>query len=420
MSFLSRCAVTFALNYLANSMRVNTKVGSNETQDVGADTKDCPRFPPIAGASDQCREAMYGTLVVGCVSAEGLHKGSFFDKSDPYCRVRLSDKSATESRGFLKKYKKFIARSASGQTGYKNNDLSPTWNEAFTFELVCPTSMAHLWQLEVAIKDKDIDADDDLGFAYVPLEQVVAGQMNGEKTLQIVTNKADSKDKRGKGKGKVKLFVQYCAPGDHSCKQGAVHSAGAAIESRSNIRVECGQSCYAHMKKVISVVDSARSKVQEAIQQDNLADHFDGLGDHYDDVGDHADDTGNHEAEAHAQHLEDRYDHLEDRAEANTKHAWKVAVADMGSLKRDLERTASTTCPGSAFVQSVVDAASPAFVSVKKKFKGSHAKAVSGRLNQAGAALKSLGHCLEQRWWAGETLPNIHSVSDHCQAYFAR
>jgi len=106
------------------------------------------------------------TYYVTAVRAEGIKDKDRFTKSDPYLVIDFAGKSV--------------------RTRTINNDLSPQWNETFTFN----TSSGKVKDIKLKLKDDDVGLDDTIGTAIVSSAEfpLYSGE---EKYVQIPVTKKE-------------------------------------------------------------------------------------------------------------------------------------------------------------------------------------------------------------------------------------
>jgi len=151
-----------------------------------------PRAPefvwPAREAAEGDDPVWHGQLVVTAESASDLRAAdmSLFGKgtSDPYVKLLTTTIPRPSTTWKSKVIKK---------------TLNPVWNETGSVQLITTTKPEFL----VEIWDEDLDADDFLGEAVLPLPT-----SPGEKQVDLVLNTNKSKNKRD-AKGAVKLRVEW-------------------------------------------------------------------------------------------------------------------------------------------------------------------------------------------------------------------
>jgi len=106
------------------------------------------------------------TWYITAVRAEGIKDKDRFTKSDPYLTIDFGGKSV--------------------RTRTINNDLSPAWNETFTFN----TSSGKTKDIRIRLKDDDVGLDDTIGTATISSGEfpLYSGE---EKYLQIPVTKSE-------------------------------------------------------------------------------------------------------------------------------------------------------------------------------------------------------------------------------------
>lgn len=232
-----------------NEQEVLKQQVSNDPEGEAVDTCDF-NLPPLDWQA--CGQPVVGTLIVGCISANGLYDndGWLMGKSDPFCRARLTDALNTEKRG---SYQKFVAVSQTLQTRTIKDDLNPSWNETFEFDVTCPQHPDlqgdRKFQLEVTIKDKDWLSSTQLGNVYIPFDDILHRQVKGTSTFPLLQNLADSNDVRSVA-GSVTLSIEWCPKGHDQCINKARAAAGSGL--RQEAAVDCNMACYRDLQSELA------------------------------------------------------------------------------------------------------------------------------------------------------------------------
>lgn len=386
-----------------------------ETEETTAATScgGLPSFGHISG--NQCGNALWGTLVVGCVSAFDLKKVDWFSESDPFCRVRISDRAAVETRGFWNRYGKYKPKSDDFRSAIKNDEPDPVWQEAFTFNFLCPQmpQNGHRYQVEVTLKDSGVTKNEFLGVVYEPIEKLISGEVAGEVTYDLSdVQRADSSDSRT-AKGRVKLFFKWCAPGDRDC----VHSAmtGAGLSSRNTQDIDCEMSCAKALHDAaIDAVKGVAHSIDRALQAERLHEHYEDMEDHWDSVGDHLEHGHNRQAEDHADRMEDHYDDLEDHYQDQADEYWAHARRQMSRLPDELRHITASTC-GSRASESIAQAAMGYSRLFPKKFKKRIADNAKYRgVRDIERKVNEKLACMKQQWKQGYLLTNLGEAQRGC------
>lgn len=397
--------------------------GRLQQQNKCAVASTLPTLKHIDGARGGCGDAMWGTLVVGCVSASDLHNADwsiFGRKSDPFCRIRLSDKTTTEARGWSivgNGYGKFEPRSETMSSRVIDNDLQPVWKEAFAFTMACPQNPIHdQYQLEVTVKDEDLTTTEFLGAVYVDLPGLIRsseGKAPRSEEFTLETNAADENDKR-KVKGSVSLVLQWCSHGDQGCVDRAVKEAGAST-LKQTVKVDCGMGCHNEFGDVLGLVDSARGKVREAMRAEDAEDRYDDIEDNYEEQAEHA----HGEERERLEQMHQMWKRAEEQAKQRKKRAWRDLQNQMTALQAGVGAKTQSSC-GTELVGSVSEAASGLeAVDVSDKFKGKRAAKVGSQLDSVRSKLQGIHDYVRSEWWAGRMLPNTRMVTPECHAYFS-
>lgn len=383
-----------SLPFMSFSFRSSAEFSVSATQG----SVQVPLLPSVAAAHDYCPSSAAGTLVVKCVSAEGLDKKDWFSKSDPYCSVLLSDSHEEESRGLTGK-KKAAAKSERMRTKTLDDTHEPEWEEAFGFNIVCP-DLPKSYQLEVILKHDQMLHDPTLGRVVLPLQDVM--QSSGkDQTFELQD-----------GSGTVVLSSHWCALGDSSC-------IGTLTE---DALVDCGQSCHKALRKAmyaeVKQISSLLSSVESAARMEEMADFMEDL---HDDAGDAAENRHGHEARADEEFhddQEDLWDDIGDGFEDSVKKHWKQARAQVHKLPEAMSTAARSVCHHSLSTAAMV-AASPARIA--KKYKKHELKSAEQSLKQVENNADSIFKQIVQQLREGNMMPHSNKALDQsCRDYFAR
>lgn len=405
-----------------------TAVSAAAARDNSSSQVECGSFPTTWSSSAACGGGVTGSLIVGCVSAQGLKNVDWlFGVSDPFCRVRLVDAKRTESRGWWNSYKKFVPVSETFNSKTINNNLDPVWNEAVEFKMMCPqhpdATGRHRYQLEVYLKDGDMTKSNFLGAVHIPFDDILGGRVSGIQNMPLKQNQADSGDSRST-QGNVKIVAQWCPTGDSACVQKALRDSGStapAMAKRPSVpshEVDCEQRCTRKMKpKLGKIVDDVIDDIKDAIRADEKAEHYDDLEDHYEELEDHAEDRGDHHAEEHFDDLQDHYEDLEEHYEDQAEEKWKDARKGMSKLIERALLVSRETCGPrvGAYVGQAEHYMNPP---PQKKFKGKEAKKAISQLKRVKSHFDGVSGCIHNRWSKGEFAPLREEVSPSCAEYY--
>lgn len=357
-----------------------------------------PQLPSVAAAHDYCPNSAAGTLVVKCVSAEGLDKKDWFSKSDPYCSMVLSDSNEEEARGFTLKMKAAM-KSERMRTRTLENTHKPEWEEAFAFNIVCP-HLPESYQLEVIIKHDRMIHDPTLGRVILPLRDVIESSGKDQQTFELHD-----------GSGRVVLQSHWCALGDSSC-------IGALTD---DALVDCGQSCHKALRKAmyaeVGHISSLLSSVQSAARMEAVADFMEDL---HDNAGDAAENRHGHRARAEEDYhdtQEDMWDDIGDHFEDNVKKYWKQARRKVEQLPEAMASAAQSVCHHSLSA-AARSAASPA--GIAKKYTSHALRYAERQLKVVEDNADSIFELMVQQLRVGSMMPRSDtSLRQSCQGYFA-
>jgi len=192
----------------------------------------------LSGARDTCPQSVAGTLVVGCIGAQGLYQADHHSASDPYCRVRIRDASVYERFGTRKHH---VLRSSSLRSRVIHNRNNPRWREAFGIDMVCP-ALPYSYQLQVTIKDKSRrKRSRTLGNVFVDASEVVNRRV-ASRRFRFVD-----------GPGSIAISLHWCPLGDHGCISQAARAAGAhGLSGRTSIG-DCGEGCHSVLSNAMRI-----------------------------------------------------------------------------------------------------------------------------------------------------------------------
>lgn len=348
-------------------------------------------LPPIN--TEACHNPLDGSLVVGCVWANGLKDADGWGKSDPYCQVRLTDAMHTEVQGG---YHEFVPRSSSFTTRYRQGNLNPTWQEAFEFTALCPehpdAKNTHKYQIEVTIKDSDAtNADDMLGNVYIPIDDAMSGKISGTREFTLQQNLADSTDTRHV-QGTVTLHVKWCPLNSRGCIDEAARASGTR-ETQKTL-VQCGMSCGSKLRpKIDSRINDILSRMNDAKE-----------------------DYANARV---ARSNPDAGVGTPEDLESQGDRKWQRASEKVARLDGSLKRAASAAC-GKAIVDAVSEILweSGPWGRVVNRFSDSRADKWILKLNRLRGQLTGVTDCLNAKWKAGKFLPAPNTLTSECAAYY--
>jgi Ca2+-dependent lipid-binding protein len=129
-----------------------------------------------------------GVLTVKLLKVTNLRDEDGIGKSDPYVKFHLEQDNYVFDKNYGKK-----------ESSHKKNELSPEYNETFTFEDV-PTMNNMV--LHVTVKDDDIGRDATIGACTINLEKLDPGA-DPVPTEAVV-------DKKGSKRGLLKSICNPC------------------------------------------------------------------------------------------------------------------------------------------------------------------------------------------------------------------
>ncbi|KAF8977367.1 hypothetical protein BGZ46_007431 [Entomortierella lignicola] len=169
---------------------------------------------------------MADSLQVLIRSAEGLPDVERFGKNDPYAKITLN----------------LTDKDYSKQTTAKNNaGKNVEWNEEFTLADFNPTRDQYLY---VDVIDKEVTVDQPIGFAAIPLQQVL------EAPEHVLKGRFDLHESESKVKGTVSLTIAYLRGGQQP--HNLLGSQAPEVKGRSTVETE-------HLKKFKSAKNLERA-----------------------------------------------------------------------------------------------------------------------------------------------------------------
>ena len=457
MSFPSMMRVVVAVALLGVGLRVLAS-REHEAPAVEETTSDCQALTPNMPPND-CKGALYGSLVVGCVSAQGLKNvDGWTSLSDPSCRVRISDANPNnlEERGGVAKTMKLFNKEKKGSKKFPlkseemlsseiQNNLNPTWNEAFQFDFVCPESPDHhdqKYQLEVIVQDGGlVQKTKFLGAVYFTLDDIVNAKMSelSQSTHTLQKSAADPDYKGNKNvQGEVTLVVHWCPnDGSHSncIENTAVATKTAGHKIKDIKKVDCHMGCHTSesgcqtdlVADLRSFITSAKDDIKAAKRAKRQMDAQDQLGnlagqnaDRYDTNQDRGNWSNHHhfeKLEHEAEADQRRHERSENMYREKMMRYWRSAGEKVASLQRDIRGKAQAT-----YGKRVAELASGtvsrvsmgSYFSDDAVFDAGNFDNVLLALDEVKANVKSLGTCLQDKWWEGAVFPASRTVSNDC------
>merc|ERR1712146_158333 len=119
----------------------------------------------------------YGTLNIQVVSGKGLKSMETFGKNDPYCVVKIGDKTKRTKT-------------------HKNGGANPVWEDTLAFTLI-----KGLDEMEISCYDEDMGKDDFIGKCMIPLSDV--------KSKKLIDEEVEIKGKSGKSHGTLRVIQRF-------------------------------------------------------------------------------------------------------------------------------------------------------------------------------------------------------------------
>jgi hypothetical protein len=156
----------------------------------------------LTGSSSSYSHGLDETWYVTAVRAEGIKDKDRFTKSDPYLVIDFGNKSY--------------------RTRTIRNDLSPMWNETFTFKL----SPSKAKDLYLKLKDDDVGIDDTIGTAVVSRADLpmYSGE---EKYIQVAVKKNEEIH------GLIHLRIKKIVEGQSSSYPSSTYQQSSQYSSSS-------------------------------------------------------------------------------------------------------------------------------------------------------------------------------------------
>jgi len=410
----------------------------------------------------KCGQPLWGTVYVGILSAHDLVSTDWFSASDPYARFRISDKHLREMRGFWSKEKP-VPVTDDLVTEYKSNDNHPEWMKTFAFDFLCPQmpfgpndaplgpkppivishpsgvrlnkgKSGHEFQVELTIKDSDVNTDDSLGRVKVPVMDIVNGKHDGLTTYQLIG-----------AQGSVDMLFWYCPKDDAQCEadreaEWKEHNAPVRVMKREQF--DCEMGCHTLLNptrgRLARYVQAAETTLRRAIGSAENATRFENDQRKFDSASDSAaiaafastkrnETLKLQEDWAKFEKLEEEADKKGDLAQQNRERSWAEAV----SLSKQLaafEGLGAQFCSASPVFGDVLRwAAVPLFNYVfdpsqnflNNKYNDDQARWLLQALNNLRGRMQEAETCLRTRWFDDSQLVvNQWETTPKCHSYF--
>jgi len=244
---------------MIQQVQVNDEISAGAAQDEVEQQNFCPDdsfFNEVVLPGDEaksaCGAAVWGKLMIGVDSAEGLADADAFwggGTSDPFTRLRFLSGSQNV----------FDEMS----TAVLNDNTNPTWREMFTIDFKCPQMPTQDdFKLEVAVRDSDsFRGDNMLGMTTLTIGEMITIQ--GSKTIDLSVSKGEYKYSQGN----LNMFFWFCMEGDADCEQQRQTAQDARSWAMKEVQSsDCYMGCDRVLRSGLSgAIDQAAKNVNRAL-----------------------------------------------------------------------------------------------------------------------------------------------------------